>query len=103
MKTLSKALFVSIIALGLTACGKPESVSKLETLIAEADTALSNCEGKKGAEMVDCTTKITIQLGTDWSANVIEATNDDGEAVAALTDKMTAVIQKGTDMASSAF
>jgi len=103
MKSISKLLLLVVISFGITACGKSESVTALEGVVAEGEKGLKACEGKKGTDMSDCVTKVTTKMAADWGKHVVKAAEDSPEAVTELTNKMTAVTQKGVDMASAAF
>jgi len=103
MKSISKLLLLVVVSFGITACGKSESVTNLEGVVAAAEKGLKGCEGKKATDMSNCVTEVTTKMAKDWGTHVIEAANDDPEAVQKLTTKMTEVTQKGVDMASAAF
>jgi len=103
MKSISKLLLLVVISFGITACGKSESVTNLEGVVAAGEKGLKACEGKKGTEMSNCVTEVTTKMAKDWGVHVVDAASADPEAVQMLTTKMTEVTQKGVDMASAAF
>jgi len=103
MKSMTKLLLLVVISFGLTACGKSESVTNLEGVIAAGEKGIKGCEGKKGTEMSNCVTEVTTKMATDWGKFVVEAASDDPEAVQQLTTKMTEVTQKATEIATAAF
>jgi len=103
MKSISKLLLLIVVSFGITACGKSESVTNLEGVVAAAEKGIEACKGKKAQEMSTCVTDVTTKMAKDWGTYVIDAANDDPEAVQMLTTKMTEVTQKGVDMASAAF
>jgi len=102
-QTTPRILLLTILAFALSACGKSESLIELEGVVAKSGAKLVTCEGKKGVEMTDCITKVSVEMSKDWSTHLVAAANDDPKAIQALTEKMSALILKSSDMASSAY
>ena len=99
----SSILLASVCAMSLAGCGKSEAVTKLEGVVAAAEADMKACESKKGTELTTCLTSASTKMAKDWGTAVVEATNDDPEAVQALTTKMTELTQKAAQLATNAF
>jgi hypothetical protein len=87
-----------VASLALAACGKSDSVTKLEGILAAGENQLTQCQAIPSAERANCIAGVLTDTGAQWTANVSAAASDDPEATAALASAYTAFASKASDL-----
>ena len=104
LQQITKITMVAVFALGLTACGKSENVTALETLLSKTEASIDGCStNKKGADAAKCINTALSNASAKWSKSVTKASADDSEATAELSRKYAALGKKATELINSAF